>query len=607
MDRNTSRHCAFMDGPMDRLLPPIRRAATTLTLTIVLVSGCQRASQSPETSPPAVTKVTEPHLFQAPEDVRPLTQLAAHLTISDERQTVVTNPHLPPKRFPPVAPKPADAPPSPLETIRFPLKIQQSSLPEKSPQAEPAKPKLDLPEPPAFRPSSDIPASEIPLSLNPPEHEPPGLEPPANSKVITLPPAPARPERSAIAAPAPQLPSKKLPPPAEPKKTIEPNYLRDLPPSGRFTEDTSPAPTFPSKGPTTTKQGPPASLVSLPPNAAPREAARQKLDPTQIELSLPEISVPAKRNAPPVDLSPPAPQQAEIDHALIAVRQRMNSLVDHGLVMAQRGAHYSARAEFIQALRLATQTLDTAQRSHRHSEALAEAIAALEEAGDFIPSGAQLEANINLELVVSSHRTPALKDTDLNHETTLTATQKYFAFAQERLIVACGSLPECSRALVGLARIQEHLYTTTGDNRTLIGPRAIALFQTALAVDGNNFEAANELGVLLARYGQFEDAKQALLQGVQAAPRPQLWLNLASVHERLGEMEMARRAQEEANLAEQHARYTNGLEAVRWVSPEELARHNQADAGFLQTAAPKNQAPHGQSPLAQRRTAPAIR
>ncbi|PQO42060.1 tetratricopeptide repeat protein [Blastopirellula marina] len=532
--------------------------------------------------------------------MRPLAQLAAHLTISDskERPSVVTNPHLPPKRFPPVAPKPVDAPPSPLETIRFPLKIQQSPLPEKSPQPASNVSQLHLPEPPAFRPHDEIPAADIPMELNPPELAPPTADAPEFSAVA--PPKPAL-------APAQSQPNKELPPPNEQKQIIEPNYLRDLPPSGRFTQNDSPDSTLPSNQPAANQLGPPASLVSLKPHAASQEKPQQRLDPPRFELNLPEISVPAKRNAPPVDLSPPAPKQAEIDHALIAVRQRMNSLVDHGLVMAQRGAHFSARAEFIQALRLATQTLDTAQRSHRHSEALAEAVAALEEAGDFIPSGAQLEANINLELIVSSQRTPVLKEADLSQETTLTATQQYFAYAQERLIAACDNLPECSRALVGLARIQEHLYTTTGDNRTLIGPRAIALFQTALAVDGNNFEAANELGVLLARYGQFEDAKQALLQGVQAAPRPQLWQNLASVHERLGEMEMARRAQEEANLAEQHARYTNGLEAVRWVSPEELAQHGQADAGFLQTAAPAGQSPYGRAPLAQRRATPATR
>lgn len=587
---------------MDRLLPPTRRVAIALTLTAVAVIGCQRSSEIANQSEKASTRAPAPHLFHAPEDVRPMAQLAAHLSISETHENIVANPHVRPHRIPPVTPDASQNDESPLETVRFPIKIERSTQPEQSTKPQQKAYTDEVPERLPATPPAQFNTAQVPLALNPPSPADTQAQPQQQVEEVQphlvdldLPDL-LEPQHEASSSSERNGPQQS---PA-PSKTIEPNYLRDLPPAGRFTHNNeSPTPTIEKQLPSVT--GPPASFISLAPASSKRNPAlipnRQVIE----DLEGPGLSVPAPTQpilpAPQREL-PPRKSAHEINHALIAVRGRMNSLVDHGLVLAQRGAYYSSRAEFIQALRLATQTLDTAEKTHRHSDALAEAVAALDEAGDFIPQGARLEANVDLDLVVSSHRTPVLKGQNLQYETTLTATQKYFSFAQEKLIIACGNLPETSRALVGLGRIQEYLYGSTGDNRTLIGPRSIALFQTALAVDQNNFEAANELGVLLARYGQFDEAKQALLQGVQSSPRPEIWQNLASIHETLGETEMARRAQQEAEMAQQYAQLNGDLNAVRWVTPEEMARHGQAADVNLQQSAPSANIP----PIAQRRS-----
>lgn len=614
---------------------------------MLMIVGCGRnskvASHNGET--PAASA---PNRFHAPEDVRPMAQLAAHLEISEAHENIVSNPYAHPKRLPPVAKSKSSDTPTALETIRFPLKIEKSEPSEKSlpaePPAQPAPSKPRMPEELLLEPPAHIPAPKQniaeskPAAVKPPVTPPapakPLAEKPISTKPVAEPAKPVAPSRQLepLALNPPQLeapqkapaPQVQLPPP--PMKSVlvnkqpelqllpkvedepiqAPQAMREIPRAPAMHNFTDNAPKKAEKPAAAEKRtpapGPPSKFVSLEPVAPAVEASLNPAKQPIVDIAnmpLPSRTVEPRSVPLTPEFVPTAPRPAQVDHALLAVRGRMASLVDHGLILAQRGAYYSARAEFIQALRLATQTLDTAEKSHRHSEALADAIAALDEAGEFIPAGAQLEANVDLNLVVDAHRTPVLKGKNLEHETALTAAQAYFSFAQQRLNVACGGMPETARALVGLGRIQQYLNNTTGDNRTLVGPRSIALFQTALAIDGSNYEAANELGVLLARYGQLEDAKQALLQGVKASPRPEIWQNLASVHQTLGETEMARRASLEAEAAQQYANMNAGLDAVRWVSPEQMAQHGRADAGLKQS-----QPEEVGQPVAQRHRSP---
>lgn len=302
---------------------------------------------------------------------------------------------------------------------------------------------------------------------------------------------------------------------------------------------------------------PPAASPELAPS---RSQLLEKRGVVDRNIPTPVLEAPI-----PMKLVPMAPNAADV-RTMDAVRMRAYGLVENGMSLAHRGAYYSARAEFIQAMRLITQTLDTQRSTREHSAALSSGLVALDEASAFIPEGANLEADLDLPMIIGSHRTPSLKGEALDEITPLAAVQAYFSYAQERLRFAAGGVPEASQALFGLAKLQQYLHGGESENRALIGPRSIALYQTALSIDPAHAEAANELGVLLARYGQYEDAKQALLQGLRSRPYAESWNNLARVHELLGETELALLARQEAAAPRSHG----GNQVVRWTTPDEF-------------------------------------
>src|SRR4051812_6652490 len=77
-----------------------------------------------------------------------------------------------------------------------------------------------------------------------------------------------------------------------------------------------------------------------------------------------------------------------------------------GYHLAQRGAFFAARTEFIQVLRRVAQAKDTSVGTDEHSRQLAAGLRAMDEADDFVPQGAQLEAELDVRKVASAHRTP---------------------------------------------------------------------------------------------------------------------------------------------------------------------------------------------------------
>jgi tetratricopeptide (TPR) repeat protein len=276
--------------------------------------------------------------------------------------------------------------------------------------------------------------------------------------------------------------------------------------------------------------------------------------------------------------------------------------------LAQRGAYYSARAEFIHALRLVAQALDAQSVQPRHSAALAAGIRALNEAQDFVPRGAHVEADLQVDGYIASHRTPVLKNAGLNTLTSLVAMQSYYAYAQEQLAAAGGYEPAASRALFALGKIQPRL-DEVGPVGSLDGPKSMALYQAALVVDRRNADAGNELGVLMVRYGQLDDARQVFLQTLSVTPRPETWHNLAVVHERLGEPRLAALAWKESTVAgagrdaarddrtvatKRPAKAT----AVQWVDATEFTRTSAQQApgpGRLETVSASSATPRDET------------
>jgi tetratricopeptide (TPR) repeat protein len=268
----------------------------------------------------------------------------------------------------------------------------------------------------------------------------------------------------------------------------------------------------------------------------------------------------------------PANVSLPLDESTLAVLDRnVTAITRRSEDLAARGAYFAARAEMIQALRAITQTLDANEGTREHSEALGRAMRAFQEANDFAPRGSRLESDLDLTQVVSGHGTPVLKNENVDHLAPIAAQQWYLEYAQQQLAFAGGHLPAASQALYVLARIYTVLDKTQLETQMLCLPQAVALHQAALAVDPRNGRAANELGVLLVRFGQWEDARQVFLHSISVLPTPETWHNLSVVQARMGELELARRAAERsAAVATQHSEQTPGVpvQSVHWVDPQ---------------------------------------
>jgi hypothetical protein len=264
--------------------------------------------------------------------------------------------------------------------------------------------------------------------------------------------------------------------------------------------------------------------------------------------------------------------------------------VEQGFSLAGRQAHFAARSEFIQALRSVAQSYDTVGGTSYHSRALAEGLRALEEANDFIPSGASLEAGLDLAEIVGSHRTAALKDRVDEHTTALVAIQHYYTYAQVRLADASAGDPTASWALFGLGKLYAEMGAQSALGITAATPKCIVFHQAALGSNTNNYLAANELGVLLVRYGRYQEARHVLQHSVAVCGEAASWHNLAVVHQYLGEHQLAAQAQQMGDSLKGIRTAHSELYPIRWIEPQEFNRQTAPPMNpELQRSTPSNQ------------------
>lgn len=294
----------------------------------------------------------------------------------------------------------------------------------------------------------------------------------------------------------------------------------------------------------------PVRLPSLRPNTEP--IARP--DVTELDSARVDLADPIARQEVELPADDPLPADAPAGRSAASLEMtdavgRARAAVNRGMELSERKALYSARAEFVQALRLIAQAADDQSGQPIQGRALTSGLRALREAQDFAPQGMEIDVDLNVARYLPSHQTPVIQGEDLRELTAATTPQRYYAYAQQQLVRAAGGQPVASEALVELGKVSLQLYKDELD--TLGGPTAQAFYQAALEVDARNARAANELGVLLAQLGQLEPARQMLLQSVMVQPTAQAWMNLSVVHGRLGETDLAERARHESQLAPQ--------------------------------------------------------
>ncbi len=247
----------------------------------------------------------------------------------------------------------------------------------------------------------------------------------------------------------------------------------------------------------------------------------------------------------------------------------------YAIGLAGKGALFAAEEEFLRVLWMLAQAQDEVTGTDEHAASLHAALVALDEAEDFTAAMGPSRTSVDVRQLANAHETPVMKQ--LKSQTSpLDALRDYYSFAQRSLLVAFEGAPVASKVLYGLARVQLAQMQNDRSLSVMATAKAIACYQVALDLNPSSYEVANELGVLLARYGRLEQARQALLQGISATESPESWLNLSKVHERLGDHEAARQAKARSVALEQK-RTTNtefipaDSPQVRWVPPEAFA------------------------------------
>ncbi len=310
---------------------------------------------------------------------------------------------------------------------------------------------------------------------------------------------------------------------------------------------------------------PPPSLVEMPvaaavpatagiaPSNAPAEAVTEKSSPL-----------------------PTADATEERSLQLEQVARQADQQTRHGFELAERGAYFAARAEFLGALRLLAEGLDAERRTKVHSRALAAALIALKEAEDFLPGGSRAEADVDMPGLIAVHSTPALKNI-AEQVSPLAALRCYHTFAQEQFAAAAGREVAGSMALRAMGKLHSAWSQKKGTPIVAPESKAVVFYQAALLVYPKNYMAANDLGVLLAQGGHYADARKLLEYGISVRPQATGWQNLAVVYRQLGQATLAAQAaQQAARLRQSEPIEQPGSSAwannrVLWIDPQSFA------------------------------------
>jgi hypothetical protein len=205
--------------------------------------------------------------------------------------------------------------------------------------------------------------------------------------------------------------------------------------------------------------------------------------------------------------------------------------------LAQRGAPYTAEAEFRAVLGLCALELDAREGGTARREALRDGLVALQEADQFGGDQVDWRDAADVRPIAAAHVTPVLVGAQQPVDS-IQAVQAYYLYAEQKLTAACHGLPGASLAYYGLGRT----IVLPGTRIPHANGKAALYQRISLAIAPQNLLAANELGVLLAQHGQLVDAERIFQQCVATDATPETWRNLAVVYARQGNEPASRSA-----------------------------------------------------------------
>jgi tetratricopeptide (TPR) repeat protein len=336
----------------------------------------------------------------------------------------------------------------------------------------------------------------------------------------------------------------------------------------------------------------PASTTSIPVHGAMVDAdtpATYRLpvigifDPPKERFAMRSDEVRPKSSYPPIanEASPPttavqAPAALAYPTTKSELTNQLLPAVQRGYNLAQHGAFFAARTEFIQVLRRVAQAKDAGSSSDEHARALAAGLRALDEGGDFVPQGVQLEAELDVRKVASSHRTPVLRDYP-EEVMPQEAVVLYHSYAQQELAISAGGEQAGSMALYGLGKVYARLAERSDDD-VQYTRSALTMYSAALDACPDNHMAANEMGVILCRTGHAAEAVDRFTRAIDLAPNATAYHNLAVAQQKLGMPGQAAANEQESQRLAALDRSTGEVSrraGVQWVSPAEMARVSQ--------------------------------
>jgi hypothetical protein len=252
------------------------------------------------------------------------------------------------------------------------------------------------------------------------------------------------------------------------------------------------------------------------------------------------------------------------------VNERATAKIRRGNELAERGAYFAARNQFVDALRLIAEAKDRLHGSPRRTVALAAGLRAIDEAEDFSPNAAGIAGDLKLSVIVASHQTPAAKGLALDDVLPQQLADMYLEYAGRQLGAAVAGEPSGSMALHALGKVHSRLGRLEPAAHPQADRLAFALQQAALLARSDNHLAAHELGVLLAECGHYAESDAMLLQVAQRAPHPVVFRNLARVERQLGRPDLAAASERQAEYLA--TRGVGGEGNVVWVPVDALVR-----------------------------------
>ena len=249
--------------------------------------------------------------------------------------------------------------------------------------------------------------------------------------------------------------------------------------------------------------------------------------------------------------------------------------IEYGKSLSRRGATFGARKEFFAALGVIARGNDLQTGGNAHTTALSRAMRAMVEAQDFMIKNADTQVSVIVPEVLETHQTHIINSRDAANMTPIEAMQRYFTFAHQQLDFAGGSNVVVAEALFCLGKL--HTVMAKHQPEKLDIAKAIVFHRASLSSDPQNYRSFNELGVLLARSGQLDEAENLFKKSLQIRPAAETWQNLAKTHRRRGESELAQLAQTEFSIAAQIDAAESNSSQITWLPQQAFSEVASAD------------------------------